>query len=411
LTDAPTDKEPSRRGTTIWTLLAVFAGGMALNLTPCVYPLIPITVSYFAGRSGRRQGRLFLHGLLYLAGLVLTNSTLGVIASLTGSLMGEMLRNPLVLIAVAGLLLALAGSLFGSWELRLPGRLTAAAASPRAGYLGSLLMGVSLGIVAAPCIGPFILGMLTWVARAGSVWLGFVVFFTLSLGLGLPLFALALFSGLVEKLPRSGEWMVWVRKLMGWVLVGMAVYLVRPLLPEGLGVALLATTAVAAGVHLGWLERTRADSRVFEWIRAGAGVAGLIVATVLAGSWAISGPEIGWEDYSAEIREEAGRAGKPVVIDFSAAWCAPCRAMDRITFRDPRVVQSAEGALMIKVDLTRRGNQVHERLIREFGVRGVPTIVFLDQEGRERKDLRAVDYLPAEQFLGRLAEASGRKKP
>jgi thiol:disulfide interchange protein DsbD len=414
LSRAPAGAEgpaPPERPGAFWILLAVFTGGLALNLTPCVYPLIPITVSYFAGRSGRRKGRLLLHALLYLAGLVLTNATLGVIASLTGSLMGELLRNPVVLIAVSSVLLVLAGSLFGLWELRLPVRLTSMAARPRAGYLGSLLMGVSLGIVAAPCIGPFVLGLLTWVARMGSVWLGFVVFSLLSLGLGLPLFVLALFSGMVERLPRSGEWMVWIRKLMAWVLVGMAAYLVRPVLHEVLGVVLLAGVAAAAGIHLGWLERTRSGFRGFTWIRAAAGVAGVVVAAALIGSWAMTAPGITWEAYSHGLREEARRAGKPMVIDFWAAWCPPCRAMDRITFSDARVVARSTEVVMAKVDLTRRGNALHDRMIREFGVRGVPTLVFLDRDGRERIELRAVDFLPADQFLDRLVLVTGESSP
>ena len=186
----------------VWTLLGIFVGGMALNLTPCVYPLLPITVSYFGGKSGQGQGRLLVHGLFYLVGLALTNSTLGVAAALTGGLMGAMLQNPLVLLAVAVILVFFATSLFGFWELRLPGSLTQAASKSYAGYFGSLFMGLTLGLVAAPCIGPFVLGLLTWVASLGSPWLGFLVFFTLSLGLGLPLFILAMFSGSLEKLPR-----------------------------------------------------------------------------------------------------------------------------------------------------------------------------------------------------------------
>ena len=216
----------------VWTMLGIFMGGMALNLTPCVYPIIPITVSYFGGKSGQGRGRLLVHGLLYLAGLAVTNSALGVLAALTGGLMGALLQNPLVLVAVAAILVFFATSLFGFWELRLPGSLTQAASKSYAGYFGSLFMGLTLGVVAAPCIGPFVLGLLTWVASMGSPWLGFLVFFTLSLGLGLPLFILALFSGSLERLPRSGEWMLWVRKLMGWVLLAMAAYFIRPLLPE-----------------------------------------------------------------------------------------------------------------------------------------------------------------------------------
>jgi thiol:disulfide interchange protein DsbD len=216
----------------LWTLLGVFAGGMALNLTPCVYPIIPVTISYFAGQSDRRQSRLFAHGAFYVIGLAVTNSLLGVTAALTGGLMGSMLQNPVVLMAIATVLVLFAFSLFGLWEMRLPYAVTQFASRGYAGYFGSLFMGLTMGVVAAPCIGPFVLGLLTWVAALGSAWLGFVVFFTLSLGLGLPLFVLALFSGQLQRLPRSGEWMLWVRKLMGWVLVGMAAYYLRALLPK-----------------------------------------------------------------------------------------------------------------------------------------------------------------------------------
>ena len=252
----------------IWTLLGIFAGGMALNLTPCVYPLIPITVSYFGSRSGK--GQLIGHGLCYIGGLSITNSALGVVAALTGGLMGAMLQNPLVLAAVAAILIFFATSLFGFWELRLPSGLMQAASKSYAGYLGTLFMGLTLGVVAAPCIGPFVLGLLTWVGSMGSPWLGFIIFFTLSLGLGLPLFFLAIFSGQINKLPRSGEWMLWVRKLMGWVLVGMAAYFITTGFAQNLaGILFLAAVALAAGLHLGWIDRTKASFRAFEWIRTG----------------------------------------------------------------------------------------------------------------------------------------------
>jgi thiol:disulfide interchange protein DsbD len=391
----------------IWTLLGIFAGGMALNLTPCVYPLIPITVSYFGGqamRGAQGQSKLVIHGLCYMLGLAITNSVLGIIASLTGGLMGAMLQNPIVLVVVATILVFFATSLFGLWELRLPSGLTQAAARSYTGYFGSLFMGLTLGVVAAPCIGPFILGLLAWVASMGSPWLGFLIFFTLSLGLGLPLFFLAIFSGQLERLPRSGGWMIWVRRLMGWVLVGMAMYFVRPLLPEPWGVILLSAVALAAGLHLGWIDKNQASFRAFPWLKTGVGVACLVLATFLAMSWAMRGPGIGWKPYSERILQDAQKLKKPVIIDFYATWCTPCRALEETTFHDASVVKQAETAfVMIKVDLTRAGNPVHERLLQQYGVKGVPTIVFLDVNGKERQDLRLVDYLPPDQFLGRMA--------
>lgn len=273
-------------------------------------------------------------------------------------------------------------------------------------------MGLTLGVVAAPCIGPFVLGLLTWVASMGSPWLGFLIFFTLSLGLGLPLFLLALFSGQLERLPRSGGWMVWVRKLMGWVLVGMAAHFLRPVLPGDWNVFLQAGLALSAGIHLGWIDRSSAGFRAFPWLKGGVGVACLVLSTFLIASWALRGPGVAWKPYSEEALKEAVSLRKPVIIDFFATWCAPCVELEEVTFHDPAVVeQAASGFVMIKVDVTRGGNPVHEQLLRQYDVKGVPTLVFLDATGKEREDLRLVDFLPPDQFLARMAEAKRSKDP
>jgi thiol:disulfide interchange protein DsbD len=383
------------------TLVGVFFGGLALNLTPCVYPLIPITVSYFGGRGREKAGFLALHSLFYLLGLAITNSTLGVVAALTGGLLGAVLQHPAVLIAIGVILVGLALSFFGVWELRLPGFLTQAASKSYGGYGGSLFMGFTLGVVAAPCIGPFLIGMLTYVASTGNPYLGFMLFFTLSLGLGIPLATLSFFSGKLDRQPRSGEWMIWVRKGLGWVLVAMAAYFIKPLFSSHLaGIILLSAVILAAGVHLGFIDRTTGTFRGFGWLKKGIGIALILLASYQIVSAVSRSPGVTWQPYSEQLLKKAASVDKPVIIDFYADWCAPCRELEQITFHDPAIVKLAgSDFVMIKVDLTRKGDPMNEHLLRQYEVRGVPTVVFLDRDGRERRDLRVVDFLPPAQFI------------
>jgi thioredoxin:protein disulfide reductase len=390
---------PPEGWTLLLTLLGVFVGGMALNLTPCVYPMIPITVSYFGGRSGKSHGKLIAHGFCYIMGLATTNSVLGVTAAMTGGLMGAILQNSLVLVGVSLVLLVFASSLFGFWDLQLPGGLTQAASKSYAGYFGTFFMGLTLGVIAAPCIGPFVLGLLTWVASIGQPWFGFVIFFSLSIGLGLPLFILALFAGKLEKLPRSGEWMIWIRKAMGWVLVGMAAYFIRPLLPKAVSVIVYSLVALSAGIHLAWIDKSKASFSSFKWLKRGAGATTILLAIFLTGSYLLQGPGVRWQAYSEKLLTESTAASKPVIIDFYASWCAPCRELDEITFHDQDVVKETEGFVMIKLDLTSGDNLLYQQLVKDYNVRGVPTVVFLDGNGQERMDLRLVDYLKPEDFI------------
>jgi thiol:disulfide interchange protein DsbD len=387
------------------TLVGVFFGGLALNLTPCVYPLIPITVSYFGGRGTDKAGLLAVHSLFFLLGLAVTNSTLGVVAALTGGLLGSVLQHPAVLIALATILVGLALNFFGLWELRLPGFLTQAASRSYGGYGGSLFMGLTLGVVAAPCIGPFLIGLLTYVASTGNPYLGFMLFFTLSLGLGIPLATLAFFSGKLDRLPRSGEWMIWVRRLLGWVLVAMAAYFIKPLFSSHLaGIILLPAVILAAGVHLGFIDRTMGTFRGFAWLKKGIGTAFILLASYQIVSAVTIGPGVTWQPYSEQLLKKATSVEKPVIIDFYADWCAPCRELEQNTFHDPEIVKVAKSDfVMIKVDLTRKGDPMNENLLRQYEVRGVPTVVFLDKNGRERSDLRVVDFLPPAQFIRHMA--------
>lgn len=391
----------ARKGMVI-TFLLIFLGGLGLNLTPCVYPLIPITVSYFGGQTAGKSGKRLLLALLYVLGIAVVNSALGTAAALTGGLLGSLMTNPVVLLIIAGILVALALSMFGVYEFSAPSFLMNLSGGSRTGYFGALLMGLTMGIVAAPCIGPFVVGLLTYVASTGNPMIGFSMFFTLSLGLGLPFIFLAFFSSKIERLPRSGEWMVGVRTIFGLVLLGMTLYFLQPLIPDGIYGWLFPLYMIGAGVYLLIFNRTGENTRGFVMFKRL-----IAVAVIIAGTWflkpePVSGQEMAWQPYSENLYQAALIVGEPIIIDFYADWCIPCREMDNVTFTDPAVIDLSRQFRLLKVDLTAAVSPEIRRLREKFEIKGVPTILFIDQKGNERDDLRVLGFEKPEHFIVKM---------
>ena len=384
-------------------LIGIFFGGLALNLTPCVYPLIPITVSYFGGRSDAIKGRAIVHGVLYILGLAFTNSVLGVVAALSGGMLGIILQNPVVLFIVAGIMVGLALSFFGLWEIRIPSSLTQMASRNFGGFFGTFFMGLTLGIVAAPCLGPFILGLLTYLGQKGDPFLGFLYFFVLSIGMGLPLAVLAVFSGAIDKLPMSGTWMVWIRKALGWVLIGMAGYMLQPLFYSELARSVMyAGILSAAGIHLGWFDKSK-GARTFVMVKRALGLVLIGGAVTLLVMGAEKGETIQWIPYSESILTESKKRKKPVILDFYADWCGPCKALEKNVFNQPDVVALSKEFTNVKVDLTTR-HEAQELLQKKYGIRGVPTVIFMKGDGLEERKLRIESYVGPGEMLKRMRE-------
>ena len=394
------------------TFLFIFVFGLGLSLTPCIYPVIPITISYFGGQAGGRTSRVLLLAFLYVFGMSITYSVLGTIAAMTGSLFGSALQNPFVVLFIAAILVALALSMFGLWEIRMPMFLARRTGSARQGYAGAVIMGLSMGIVAAPCIGPAVLALLTYVGKMGKPILGFFMFFTLAWGIGVPFLVLGTLSGSIKRLPRSGDWMVWVRKIFGFILVAMALYFLRNLLSPKLITAGYAIIAVAGGIYLGWIDRAIGTGRGFRALKRIVGIAAvalgvtLLVVPALRGGAGETPRGIAWLPFDETAVANAARDGKPVVIDFTATWCFYCGELDKKTFSDPEVMRIAKGVVTLRVDLTKSG-AAGKKTERDYGVRGLPAIIFIDGGGTEVKGLRVQGFIGAGELRKRLEALAG----
>lgn len=380
------------------TLLAVFVLGLALNLTPCVYPLIPITIGYFSSQQGGRASRVLL-SILYVIGIAITYSALGVTSALSGRLFGAWLQSSAVLIFFALLMIVLAASMFGLYEIRVPQFITARSGG-KGGYAGALTMGLLAGIVAAPCVGPFVISLIALVSHSGSVPLGFTLFFVLALGLGVPFLVLGIFSSAANVMPRSGPWLMQIKKAFGFILIAMAFYFLRPVIGDELyrwGIALSLLTGA------GFLLFSGGTTRAGNAIRIVSGIV-LLSGGIVFAIPPQRGPQVDWITYDEAKLEEARAEGRPVIIDFYADWCLPCKELDALTFTDEDVIAESERFVRLKADLTRPGADKTIALTEKYQILGVPTIVFIESSGEESGDVRLVGFEKPEPFLNRMKQ-------
>ena len=386
------------------TFLFVGLVGLGLNLTPCVYPMISVTIAFFGGRGSERRARTVSHALLYVLGICISFSVLGVVAAVTGSLFGAALQQPAVLGGISVLMVGLALSNFGLYQFRMPDALTQMASRASEGALGAVFMGLTMGIVGAPCIGPIVAALLLYVGAQQSPLLGFGLFFALGLGMGLPYVALALAAGRLRRLPRGGMWLGWMEWLFGFLLLGLALYFATPLLPEAVVRVAWALLVGVGGIVLGIVYPVGAPA-----VRWGLRLTGLLVAAWSASALVVAEPAspIDWAPFSEERLAAARADGRPVFIDFEADWCLPCRKMDRTTFRDGRVASVAESFVMLKADVTEQDERA-DALMKRFQVPGVPTYLLLGPDGQEQR--RFVGYVGAEAMATAMRETAGQAR-
>ncbi len=388
-----------------WAFAGIFLIGLALNLTPCVYPMLSVTVSLFGSRK-EEESKLassFFMAFVYVMGIVFMYSVLGVAAAFTGALFGSWLQSPVVLAGIGILIFALALSMFGLYELQPPSSWMQSLSGTQrktGGVVGHFFSGLVVGVFAAPCIGPPIIALLAFVGSQGDPLFGFTIFFVMAFGLGFPYLILGTFSGLLSKLPKSGTWMVWVKKVFGVVLVGVALFYLALAFFPAYSFHVIIVTVITGGIYLGFLESSGRGLKTFTRVKWALGVGLLIIGGMMIQNLQKEG--IKWEAYSDEKYAAAVEAGTPIMMDFYADWCIPCLELERSTFVDPDVIDATLDFKRFKVDMTQYETEASRELRDRFEVAGVPTIVFIGPGGEEITDARVVGFLRADRFLERV---------
>jgi thiol:disulfide interchange protein DsbD len=378
------------------TLLGCFIGGLMLAMTPCVFPMIPITMGFFAMQSDGRRSRRFALSVFYVLGIIIMYSSLGVLASLGGKMFGAWLQQPAVQIGFAALMLAMASSMFGAFDISVP-QFIANKAMGRAGLAGAMTMGLLVGIVAAPCVGPFVVSLISLVANIGKPVIGLVMFAALALGLGFP------YLVMLNALPRPGEWMEHVKKSMGFVLVAMAFYFLRPLIGDTWFHYGFAVSLFVGAAFLFFKSARSPQARALRMTCASI----LLIGDLIFVWFAIprsGGAEISWQHYD-QASMLGVPAAQPAVIDFYADWCIPCKELDAKTFTDKGVAAELNRFRRVKADLTLPDDPKTKALTKQYAIVGVPTVVFLDSHGNELRDLRLTGFEEPEKFLARAKQA------
>ena len=376
------------------TFVSIFVIGLALNLTPCVYPMLAVTVSIFGQQAESKPIQVFFRALVYVLGISTMYSVLGLIAALTGDLFGSFLQSPIILVLISLLFFALSLSMFGFYELQMPSSLlNKLGGQQSAGLLGTWLSGLFVGIFAAPCVGPPVIGLLTLVGHRGDPVFGFLAFFVLSMGLGFPYLILGTFTGLLQKLPRSGAWMVWVKKLLGILLVAVGCFYLALAVNPALTLILIPLTLLIGGIYLGFFEKSQTNSSMFAKFKRLTGVALVVISVWVYQAGLV--PSISWQSYN-------GQTVGASVIYFSANWCIPCLELDRQTFTDKTVIEKMNQLQRYKVDLTHYDSDESRQLREQYRIAGVPTIVFLNNSGQEIPNERVVGYISPDDLVDKI---------
>ena len=378
----------------LWLLFFVFAAGFLVSLTPCVLPMVPITMGIIgAAADGSRKKGLAL-GASYVLGQALVYTALGVSAAMAGSVFGAWMQSPWVVGGVAGFFVVMGFSMFGFFNVQVPATLqTKLSNVGGAGFVGAFLVGMVGALVAGPCSGPVIASLMVLIGQQGEMFLGISLMLAFSLGMGVIFLVAGAFSTSVL---RPGAWMDTVKKAFGVMLWLGAIYFASAHLSQTT-MAFLTMFVLLSTAVWGWPSRTEDDlSNVVKLKRLYSVVAGILGVYLLLGllmtrgfilppvefaaSSAVEKPKMAWQKDEEAVFAAAENSGKPVIVDFTAKWCAPCKKLDKKTFSNAEVIALSESFELLKVDGTKSSKRL-TRLKDRFNVQGFPTVAFVRADG------------------------------
>ena len=424
-------------GSSLWVAAGVFfLAGLGLAFTPCVLPMVPILSGIIAGDGEISPRRGFTLALSYVMGMAIVYTLAGVAAASAGANLQAIFNQPWALILFASLFAVLALSMFGVFELQMPSaiqsRLSALCSGQKSGTMaGAFVMGAISSLVVTACVAPALIAALTVMAQTGDLLRGGAALFAMSLGMGAPLLAVGAAQG--RLLPRAGPWMVAVKGAFGFMMLGLAIWMLSRMLPGIVTMSFWALLAIMSGVFLGGLTTLGSDSTAGQKLGKGFGIVALVYGLamflgVLAGGsnplkplealTAARGPDRGGGvsdahalfrriETSAGLDREiaaAAAAGKSVLLDFYADWCVSCKEMEAFTFPAPEVRAALRDTVMLQADVTANDAQ-DKALLDRFGVFGPPTIIFFGTDGQQRHGYEVVGYMKARDFAAHVNQA------
>ena len=396
--------------------LLVFLAGVLTSFTPCIFPMLPITLSIL-GHHAEQRTRLqnFLRSLVYVLGIATTYSALGVIAALTGSLFGSALTNKYVLIALCLLFVVMAFSMWGAFELQAPAFIRNRFGSGKSkNNFEAYIMGLVAGIVASPCVGPVLISILTFVSASRNMALGFSLLFVFATGLGLLFIMIGLFGEALRFLPRSGPWMNFIKFILGACMWVASLYYLKFILSERWWVAAIAFSFLALSIWKGAFQfRKRAYLKqsflmalfIFSFTVL---LLSFVRPSYLSPAFHSSDETVktsmsAWIPYSDEHLALALRQNQPVLIDFFADWCAACHELDEKIFANSAFIDLTKSVKLLKVDAT-NDNEDIQKIIKKYQVQGLPTVIFINRKGVLLKDLTLTQFIEWPEFKPKLLE-------